>query len=1143
MSSKKKSTTYSTLPDGSTLKEYTTEQTHPDNTKTITTTSIKTYKVLKVQPDGSKIIENISSTTTTTKEVDAPIQPNVIEKVNNGLWGILGYTPQDLANSANNNNNNNHGDNESSTEDSPYDDMSQPQLSYSESLSHDEFRGEALNTWGESSKSKRRSKGRNNNNKSRNQRPPTSSRSSRGSNSSRSGREKRLDTSTRSNNSQQQQRRQGSNNRREEEQVRIPTPLQYSQHQTSLYNQQQQQQQVQQGGGNSVGGASRGSGGNNSLRGSGSGGGGFFTKTHPTSGSYHPNSNNSMNNQDVNYNNGYAPQQQVQQQQLGQLQGGQQQQGGQYMLYEDNRCSLPTYQNQQQVQQVQQQVQQQQVIIENKKSKTRSLIRSLTPNRSRGGSKAGSKGSGGESVSSRRSFSSTGSRRNKMGISLRSSSRGGRSNSQSRGRQGQNQGGGDTQLDPEVMNAISMIRNRSKSPVRGRGLLSQGQQGSVQQGMRVRSASAQPQRSPSQFDQFGNGQGYQQQQGGMGQQGYQQQVQQQQGQGQQQLLSEGGSHFTSVAQSISRQFTPTTASSQQGYQQQQGQAGFRQPPSPGNQMYQQQHPHDGSLQMIYNQSPGGSFSSQQQQPVDFDGLPLGQVANPIQGWDDYHSADMRDDMSSSQRGRRRGPKSKQQVKDSSKKNVKNSSKKPPASPLAAQQPAIPVKYNQALLSTNEVSTSNSPPQVVIHKTNAILTSDKYVHFYSYISKSSTWIQTTTVSLPNTHHLSLAICNNTAVVGVPYDTNVKGVLTGSAYIFEKDNKTHTWYQVKKIVPKKVKEYATVGYSVDICDNVVVIGVPELGSPNNETRIANYGRIANTAGCGSIYVYQRAEQYKWMPMGHLSQSSMIVDPFNQLASPGGLLVPPTTKFGSVVALRHKIMVVSNYTPNNVDCDTSLFVYEYDPSIKNKWRLIQSDLLHTMVQRKNFGSQIALTNDGSGIFIGCHSQVTPTEILFYKRKKEMDMYGNRNYQLEQIITIQDEDEDNKRGRGRRQQQQGGSSISDFRVDGHNNFILGMSNSNRVYVYQQIHDLTTMENQGWRVVSKVMNDGGNHRNDLPLFGQHVGMYGDNILVGARDNVYSYSLEEWMALKNKKGGKKSLLGRSRSSSRGRFKSPMKFRN
>jgi len=1130
MSSKKKSTTYSTLPDGSTLKEYTTEQTHPDNTKTITTTSIKTYKVLKVQPDGSKIIENISSTTTTTKEVDAPIAPNVIEKVNNGLWGILGYTPQDLANSANN-----HGGdcNESSTEDSPYDDMSQPQLSYSESLSHDEFRGEALNTWGESSKSKqRRNKGRRTTNKGRNQRPPTSSRSSRDSNSSRSGREKRLDTSTRSNNSQQQQR-QGSNNRREEEQVRIPTPLQYSQHQTSLYNQQkqQQQQQVIQGGGNSVGGGSRGSGGNNSLRGSGSGGGGFFTKTHPTSGSYHPNNNNNMINQDLNYNNnnGYAPQQHQQQQQ----QLGQQQQQGQYMLYEDNRCSLPTYQQQMQVQQQSSQSQQQQVIIENKKSsKSRSLIRSLTPNRSRGGSKAGSKGSG-ESVSSRRSFSSTGSRRNKMGISLRSSSRGGRSNSQTRGRQGQrSQGGGETQLDPEVMNAISMIRNRSKSPVRSRGL---GQQ----VGMR-RSASAQPQRSPSQFAQFSGGGQYQQ--GGMGQQGYQQQQGQQQGQGQQQLLSEGGSHFTSVAQSISRQFTPT--SSQNGYQQQQGQAGFRQPPSPRNQMYQQ-HPHDGSLQMIYNQSPGGSFSSQQQQQtVDFDGLPLGQVANPIQGWDDYH-ADMRDDMSSSQRGRRRGSKSssKQQVKDSSKKNVKNSSKKPPASPLAAQQPAIPVKYNQALLSTNEVSTSNSPPQVVIHKTNAILTSDKYVHFYSYISKSSTWIQTTTVSLPNTHHLSLAICNNTAVVGVPYDTNVKGVLTGSAYIFEKDNKTRTWYQVKKIVPKKVKEYATVGYSVDICDNVVVIGVPELGSPNNETRVANYGRIANTAGCGSIYVYQRAEQYKWMPMGHLSQSSMIVDPFNQLASPGGLLVPPTTKFGSVVALRHKIMVVSNYTPNNVDFDTSLFVYEYDPSIKNKWRLIQSDLLHTMVQRKNFGSHIALTNDGSGIFIGCHTHVTPTEILFYKRKKEMDMYGNRNYQLEQIITIQDEEED-KRGRGRqRQQGQIGSSISDFRVDGHNNFILGISNSNRVYVYQQIHDLTTMENQGWRVVSKVMNDGGNHRNDLPLFGQHVGMYGDNILVGARDNVYSYSLEKWMALKNKKGGKKSLLGRSRSSSRGRFKSPMKFRS
>ena len=278
-----------------------------------------------------------------------------------------------------------------------------------------------------------------------------------------------------------------------------------------------------------------------------------------------------------------------------------------------------------------------------------------------------------------------------------------------------------------------------------------------------------------------------------------------------------------------------------------------------------------------------------------------------------------------------------------------------------------------------------------------------MHFYSFVANQR-WVQTTTVSLPNTQRLSLALCNDTAVIGVPYDRNSKGMLTGSAYIFERDGTTRTWYQVKKIVPKKVGEYATVGYSVDICDNFVCVGVPELGAS-----AANGGGGSGArSGNGSVYVYQRAEQYKWMPMGHIL-----------VTSPPDGSADANSKFGTIVALRHKIMVVSNYQPDSSSL-TYLFVYEYDATIKNKWKLLQTDLLSTEGQKRNFGSHICLTTDGEGIFIGCHANVSPTEILYYKRKSQVDVYGNRSYQLQQIITVQEK-----------------CDISNFRVVGHDNFI----------------------------------------------------------------------------------------------------------
>ena len=70
-----------------------------------------------------------------------------------------------------------------------------------------------------------------------------------------------------------------------------------------------------------------------------------------------------------------------------------------------------------------------------------------------------------------------------------------------------------------------------------------------------------------------------------------------------------------------------------------------------------------------------------------------------------------------------------------------------------------MKYHQAML--QNFSATASAPQIAIHKTNAVVTSDCHVHFYGW--SKDRWTLTTTVSLQNAHHLSAALSYGTAVV--------------------------------------------------------------------------------------------------------------------------------------------------------------------------------------------------------------------------------------------------------------------------------------------------------------------------------------------------------------------------------------------
>lgn len=901
VSNRKNSTSQTILPDGTRVKEYIVEETHPDGSRTITTTQVKTNKVARTLPDGSKVIEDVSNTTTTTKQCPAqPAQEDLVQQAVNGFGTFMDlFTP---------------------TKKSEAKEAKTTNMNAKQGRMDDD---DGISTLG--------------------------------ADMTVDGR-----WSVQSTNDYHQMgiRRQGTGGGRSYTMSPQPgTQMDHMRGRQTPTNRTQKPASP------------------------------FFPTTHPTSGG----SVRSHHSDDIVYmndNNGMP----------NNFGGNAMANNNNFMLYETDRCEtqLPAFHKV--------------PPPPDKKSLGRTIMRSLTPQRMTGvaTSDNASAGSGQQRVRAATPNSFSKQPQQQRG---RTSTRDDRH-----------------VLDPEVVDAIRMMHQRSKSPV-GRG-------------------------------------------GAPLMQNFEEQ---------QPMVPESSPYPNASYNNISS----------------------RQLAHESNNMA---HPHDSSMQKIYgginNQnyhSPGGDINRNQ-----WDN-------DSIEERDDYPTVygvtsmsvppGLQKSRSASKLMKNRQQQQQQQQRGAATKTGKTSLFKKKRFPIIL--PPTIVKNGQSILTRDSFTTIVSPPKIAIHKANAIATSDRFVHFYSLTNNR--WVQTTTVSLPNTHGLSLALFNDTAVIGVPYDRNSKGMLTGSAYIFERDNKTQTWYQVKKIVPKKVQEYSCVGFSVAICDNVVSVGVPELGASLS---------MNGACGCGSgsVYVYQRAEKFKWMLMSHLTMAQNNLDP-RTLAPPGGLLVPPTSNFGTIVALSHKIMVVSNFfQPNEGEIsETSLFVYEYDESLKQKWRLIQADLLSTEEQKRNFGSRIALTANGEGIFIGCHSDVNPTEILYFKRKNQVDVYGKRSFQLQQVINIQEK-----------------CDITQIHVDAQDNFIVGTLNSNRVYVYRKVHDLRTLEDQGWRLVAKVVDV----NLDGERFGEHVVLSDDNILVGTANNVYSYSLEGWMTAK-KKSSRSELI---------RSFSPMRFR-
>lgn len=404
----------------------------------------------------------------------------------------------------------------------------------------------------------------------------------------------------------------------------------------------------------------------------------------------------------------------------------------------------------------------------------------------------------------------------------------------------------------------------------------------------------------------------------------------------------------------------------------------------------------------------------------------------------------------------------------------------------AMKPTVP-KHKLSLL---PVDSDFASPKLTMSASAAAVSDDQFLHFFSYQpNQSQVWRKSTTVAIENTYCMNVSIHGNTAVVGVPYDRNSKGLLTGAAYIFERDGNKDIWTQVKKIVPKDATEFATVGYSVGVHGDMIAVSVPNVGS--------------NHQVGGTVRIYRRVQKYKWSDKGALVPPSSIEFTDAGVASAGKKNVQITAvnkktkaasnkkKFGTKVAVQGNVVVVSDHYDHNETC---VYVFEYD-EFSLKWVCIQNDLLST-AQQRHFGSRLALTNSGNGILIGCHAKMSPTEILYYSR------YGTGGkFHLQQVIVISKRSSTHGVGRAAVGKSGVTEDITDFKVDGKNLMIgtassVGQQNQQCVYIYQ------LQDNDTWILMAKV------HDPSLPGFGQCVGLASNRAMIASRGNAYCYSLD-----------------------------------
>jgi hypothetical protein len=192
--------------------------------------------------------------------------------------------------------------------------------------------------------------------------------------------------------------------------------------------------------------------------------------------------------------------------------------------------------------------------------------------------------------------------------------------------------------------------------------------------------------------------------------------------------------------------------------------------------------------------------------------------------------------------------------------------------------------------------------------------------------------------------SVAISDDTIVVGAPWEQGSAGYDRGSAYIFARnEGGADSWGQVAKLLASDEQNYAYFGYSVAISGDTVVVGAFRAGTSGSER--------------GAAYVFERNQNGgdSWGEVAKLTASD---------AESGD-------RFGNAVTISGSTVVVGAYWEDGwmMDDRGAAYVFERNEDGADNWGQVDKLLASDMAAGDEFGQSVAISGDT--VVVGAHGE----------------------------------------------------------------------------------------------------------------------------------------------------------------------------
>ena len=192
--------------------------------------------------------------------------------------------------------------------------------------------------------------------------------------------------------------------------------------------------------------------------------------------------------------------------------------------------------------------------------------------------------------------------------------------------------------------------------------------------------------------------------------------------------------------------------------------------------------------------------------------------------------------------------------------------------------------------------------------------------------------------------AVAIEGNTAIIGASGDDD-GGTFAGAAYIFEQNNGgTNNWGEVKKLVASDTQNYEYFGITVDLDEDVAIVGV------NDKT--VN----GKQAGKGAAYIFARNEggSNNWGEIIKLTASDGEDD----------------DRFGYSVAIDGDIAIVGAWQEADGGTNAgAVYVFEQNFGGINNWGQVKKITAYDADEFDYFGQSVAL--DGNIAIVGANGK----------------------------------------------------------------------------------------------------------------------------------------------------------------------------